>query len=139
MPSKYSQTINNMCEEFSLTDIWRVQNPDIQKYTRRENSKSGIVQSRLDYFLVSEEISYLIKDTSINIGLGSSKRGKGFWKFNNDLLTDKDYINLIKLCIKNIKDFVQIENTNQLWEYIKCQIRTETMIYSSARSKFFLA
>ena len=149
MPSKYSQTIKNMCVEFSLTDIWRVRNPDIQRYTRRENSKSGIVQSRLDYFLVSEGISYLIKDTSINIGLSSdhslirmalglsntSKRGKGFWKFNNDLLTDKDYINLIKLCIKNIKDSVQMENTNQLWEYIKCQIRTETMIYSSARSK----
>ena len=24
MPSKYSQTIKIMCEEFSLTDIWRV-------------------------------------------------------------------------------------------------------------------
>ena len=94
----------------------------------RENSKSGIVQSRLDFFLISEWISYLIKDTSINIEHGSdhslirivlglcktSKRGKDFWKFNNDLLTDNDYVNLIKLCIKNIKDCVQMENTNQL-------------------------
>ena len=30
MPLKYSQTIKNICEEFLLTDIWRVQNPDIQ-------------------------------------------------------------------------------------------------------------
>lgn len=28
-----------------------------------------------------------------------------------------------------------MENKNQLWEYVKCQIRTDTMVYSSKRSK----
>ena len=28
-----------------------------------------------------------------------------------------------------------MENQNQLWEFAKCQIRTETMVYSSKRLK----
>ena len=28
-----------------------------------------------------------------------------------------------------------MENKNQQWEFVKCKIRTETMIFSSARSK----
>ena len=69
--STYAQQISNMCTEYSLVDIWRVRNPIELKFTRRENSKLGIVQSRLDYFLISEGLSYLIKNSSINIGLCS--------------------------------------------------------------------
>ena len=28
-----------------------------------------------------------------------------------------------------------MDNKNQQWEFVKCKIRTETMIYSSTRSK----
>ena len=147
--SKYSENLKTICEEFSLIDIWRIRNPDTLRFTRRENSRLGIVQSRLDYFLITEGISYLIKNTTINIGLSSDhslirielelnatgKRGRGLWKFNNDLLTDQNYVKLIKTTIKNITNDIQMENKNQLWEYTKCQIRTDTMVYSSKRSK----
>ena len=99
--SKYSETLKNICEEFALIDIWRIRNPKTQKLIRRQNSRSGIVQSRLDYFLISESISYLVKNTKINLGLCSDhsligieleltvtgRRGRGLWKFNNDLQT----------------------------------------------------
>ena len=69
--SKYSENLQTIWEEFSLIDIWQIRNPDPQRFTRRENSRLAIVQSRLDYFLITEGISYLIKNTTINIGLSS--------------------------------------------------------------------
>ena len=47
----------------------------------------------------------------------SQNRGKGLWKFNNDLLTDPIYVQLIKDTIGNIKDNVNFENKNTLWDY----------------------
>ena len=108
--SQYTQLLKSMCEEYNLVDIWRVCNPTCNTFTHRENTRAGIVQSRLDYFLISEGLTYNIKKTYIKPGLSSdhslirldielsntNKRGRGFWKFNNDLLTDKVYINLIR-------------------------------------------
>ena len=66
----------------------------------------------------------------------TQKRGKGYWKFNNDLLTDTDYVEKIKQTINNIRmDNCNIANKNTLWEYIKCQIRTDTIDFSIKRAK----
>ena len=61
-PSKYAENINSFCEEYALSDLWRVRNPEKRSFTRRENSRNGIIQSRLDYWLVSIGLSYLIKN-----------------------------------------------------------------------------
>ena len=105
-------------------------------YTRRENSRNGIIHSRLDYWLVSISLSYLIKKVSIHPGnssghsliaitldlLNTQRRGKGFWKFNNSLLNDPVYISLIKETILNLKAEFITENKNTLWEFAKCKI-----------------
>ena len=51
--SRYSTSILNLVEEFNLTDIWRVRNPQASRFTRRECTRSGLVQSRQDYIFVS--------------------------------------------------------------------------------------
>ena len=56
--SVFSQNINYLCKEFSLIDIWRIRNPNTLKFTIVERSKNGIVQSRLDYWLVSLSLAY---------------------------------------------------------------------------------
>ena len=35
----------------------------------------------------------------LKIKLHENDRGKGYWKLNNTLLKDKDYVNIIKLQI----------------------------------------
>ena len=67
--------------------------------------------------------------------LNCIERGKGYWKFNNDLLLDKDYVNIIKTTINDIRTNVKLLDKNVLWEYTKCQIRTETISYSIKRAK----
>ena len=147
--STYANDWNNICNEFSLTDIWRVRNPDKRYFTRRQNSKKGIVQSRLDYWLISTGIAYLIKEVNIKPSYGSDhsiltmemkiintdKRGRGYWKFSNSLLTDIEYVNIIKQTINKLKNEVKMDNKNMLWEYLKCQMRTDTIIYAISKSK----
>ena len=76
------------------------------------------IQCRLDYFFLSKSFQYLTSDVKIvsSILLDHSavstlictdkkqyKRGPGFWKFNNSLLTDKSYVELIT---KSIPEYV---------------------------------
>ena len=86
-----------------------------------------------DYFLVSIGLTYLIRNVDILPGLSSDHsivtltvdiqdtniRGKGYWKFNNDLLLDNEYVNKIKNTINSIKQNItmplgicQMSNTN---------------------------
>ena len=149
LESNYAKKWNNICDEYSLLDLWRIRHPDDLIFTRRERCRGGLVQSRLDYWLISTSLSYLVKEMKIKPGFGSdhsiitisldlldtNKRGKGYWKFNNSLLTDKNYVELIKNTISSVNREVTMTDKNMLWEYLKCQIRTETMIYAGKKAK----
>ena len=147
--SKYSNTLVSVMEEFSLIDIWRIRNPQLLQFTRREGTRIGLVQSRLDYFLISSTVTAHVFNCTINPGFRSDhsivnlklelfdtqKRGKGYWKFNNKLLTDDVYINLIKKEIMEIKKQNFFSNKNTAWEFFKCQIRTITISYCISKAK----
>ena len=147
--SSYHTNLKQFILEFSLSDIWRLRNPDKEQFTWREKSRSGLIQCRLDYFLVSKALEYEIAQCNIKPGLlsdhsliclklilnKSQKWGKGTWKFNNMLLCDKQYVALIKESLQNIKNNVTFSNKNTFWEYIKCQLRTDTISYSIHKNK----
>ena len=149
--SRYSRYLQNSMEEHKLVDIWRLRNPNDLKFTRREKTRGGLVQSRLDYFLISESITYIVKKCLFKPGnksdhsliqisleiLGTQKRGPGHWKFNNKLLLDSSYISMVKNQLEDIKTNVEMENKNTLWDFTKCQIRSITIAYSKkiAREK----
>ena len=147
--SNYCKNLKHLIDEYMLVDIWRHRNKAVSQYTRRERSRNGIVQSRLDYWFVSNSLEYLIKNTVIKPGYRSDhsvivvelelietqSRGRGCWKFNNNLLNDKNYVSLIKDTISSILDNVTFDDKNLLWEYMKCQIRTETISYAGKKAK----
>ena len=147
--SSYRTNLIHFMEEYSLVDIWRLRNPNTKYYTRREKCRSGLVQSRLDYFLASRSLEFEISNCNIKPGLMSDHslikvelnmkktdhRGKGTWKFNNNLLRDKQYVTLVKETIQNIKQNVDFTNKNTFWEYLKCQIRSDTISFSILKQK----
>ena len=57
------EMIEKIMEDMDLIDIWRVYYPENKTYTWRR--KNPIKQSRLDYFLVSSELSTIVSDTNI--------------------------------------------------------------------------
>ena len=90
-----------------LIDIWRTLNPDRKRFTWR--SEKPCRASRLDYYLISEDILYLNPTSEIlnayksdhnmiklSITKSTQQRGKGIRKFNNALLENKDFIDMIK-------------------------------------------
>ena len=147
--SSYRNKVLDLMEEFDLVDIWRHRNLDKNQYTWRGKVKQGLVQSRLDFFLVSGSLEQQVNSADICPGLKSdhslinvsidivkiNKRGRGTWKFNNALLKDTMYISKMKETIHSVISSYNSNNKNMVWEYLKCQIRTDTMIYASEKAK----
>ena len=124
-------------------------NPKEKKFTWRDNTRVGLVQSRLDYFLVSRNLNYQISKCQLKPGLRSDhslikleiklvqtqQRGKGYWKFNNSMLHDKTYVTLIKEELKKLSTNCEIKDKSCFWDFVKCQIRTITISYSQGLAK----
>ena len=139
--------INDMIDSFNLIDIWRDMHPNARQYTWHSSHKPPIF-SRLDYFLISDNlknsvvscnhnISYKSDHSlvSLNIDLFNLTRGPGYFKLNNSLLLEAEYQEIIK---KNVNETVLINkesNPNTLWELIKGTVRNETIKYASKKTK----
>ena len=155
------ENILKIIEENEYIDVWRVLNENKMKYTvRRLNPVKK--QARLDFFIVSEDIFQLVTKSSIvsgyrtdhsgislKIKFQDAERGQGYWKFNNSLLKDKDYIKIVKDAIEETKD-IYANNNNTLGVNINNQyiiddqllletllftIRGETIKYSSRKKR----
>ena len=107
------EKVLDICIELNLVDIWRELNMEKTMYTWRKNN--GNKQARLDFFLISENLFVEVGETKIETGYrsdhsmitlklkGTSKiKGHTFWKFNNSLLKDKEYVEVVKNVISNI-------------------------------------
>ena len=145
--SSYQSSLLNFIDEFSLVDIWGIRNKSKSQCSWRGKGKTGLVQSRI--FLVSLSVGSDILNTAITPSIGTDRsiisvtlsisqtqpRGKGTWKFNNSLLKDKKYVNMVKKIIQETQVETSFTNKCLLWEFIKCKVRSETMVYSSHKAK----
>ena len=139
------KVINNIIEQFSLTDIWRLKNPSLFRSTWRSRD----VRCRLDYFLISLDLVSQTKTCEISPGfktdhsavickivLNPQPRGRGFWKFNVSLLKDDNYVSLIRETIQSVcNDHSNEMNPNLFWDFLKCELRSVTIAYSIQKSK----
>ena len=94
-------------DAFDLRDPFRGLYPNLKRYTWRK--RDPLKQTRLDHFLVSNNIMSFVENVVIQnsyrsdhigkmftISLSQIKKGRGLWKFNNSLLTDKQYVQFVK-------------------------------------------
>ena len=87
--------LHEIMSENDLCDIFRVRNPLECRFTWR--NKNPFKQRRLDFFLISDSLQELVKETDIIPSVQSdhsaiilkisrvneSERGRSYWKFNN--------------------------------------------------------
>ena len=124
------KTISENLEYFNLTDPFRELYPDLRKYTWRK--KNPIKQARLDFFLISNNLMFMVRKIDIensyrsdhsgvvlHMKINELKKGPGLWKFNNLLLRDKDYVKEIKKVITDVKiqysvPVYNVENINKI-------------------------
>ena len=99
---------NLMIEKLGLIDVWRMHHPS-----------AIIPYSKSDHCIVN-----------INIEINQQKRGPGFWKMNNSLLQNKDYVYFIKGVIKDIKNNDVDLDAQTLWDFCKNEIKHKTIEYA---------
>ena len=142
------QAICNFCRTLDLKDAWRYMHPKETLFTWHH--KSLKIHCRLDYFLVSTGIINQIKECKIIpvsfsdhaavsfsfLSEDYEKRGPGFFKFNNSLLEDKNFVEELNENIEKYKEkYGYLDDKRLYWEMIKMEIRSFTLFFSKRRSK----
>ena len=147
---KYSSiaALQSLADSLDMIDIWQCRNPNSKRFTFRQ--PTPLIQRRLDYIFISNTMQEAVEidiipaiktDYSaviLNILLQFSfKRGPSYWKFNNLLLSDKSYVELIQREINLILTDPPPELTDPRarWEFLKYKIKVFTRNYSANRNK----
>ncbi len=151
-PSKFdSHHYNPTIEEFngdnSLIEVWRHLHPNNKQYSwYKPNGKS---KSRIDYWLSTVEILNSVSESTISkapltdhcmieirINSADKKRGnKGYWKFNSNLITNKEYCSKVKEILTEIENSDTIDYFYKKWEFAKFRIREMSFKFSKEMLK----
>lgn len=140
-------SLTNLIKYHDLADPWREKNKNKRQYTWRR--KNGNEKSRIDFWLVEKNIMPLVIKTDIrpacikttdHLGISlklskKTKRGPGFWKFNNMYLKDQEYSNLICRLIENNSRKYQNESNKSFWELLKIDIKEASLKFAKAQSR----
>ena len=63
-------------------------------------------------------------------------RGPSYWKFNNSLLSDNEYIALLRSKIPEfVEKYKEVEDKGLFWEMVKIEIRGLTVRFSKFKAK----
>ena len=134
-------------EQFQLADIWRINNPDVMRFTWERTNPE--IRCRLDFFLISESLCPNVLEAEIHPGYRTdhrmitvkinnttNPRGPGFWKLNTNFLTESEYVELIKKTIQDVsKEYKGHREVDKilLWDVIKMEIRAASIKYAKAK------
>ena len=138
--------LQHFMDEMMLTDCWRMLNPDKRIYYWYR-SKPNFQASRLDYFIVNHgllskcessiEPGFATDHSLITLTLHINKveRGRGYWKFNNSLLKDIEFLKHINSEIEDLCASFYHENIDIRWEEIKELLTEEAQSWSRNKAK----
>ena len=140
--NRSKEVLINIMETLNLQDIWRVRNGDNKQYTwfkmSRHNEQKG---SRIDFALTDkgldvENVTFFpvafTDHRAVFLAIKTDtgrERGKGYWKFNNMLLHDVNFVHFMN---NVITEFVEtpIDDPILKWTSLKETIRKSTRKYS---------
>ena len=136
------QMLNELCDQLSLSDVWRSHNPDSRRYLwyktdlNRRHETPSVTASRLDYALVSKALCGQVHDTFylngihtdhsaffLGIQLEDLERGPSYWKLNTSLLTNQETVEKIKSCINEVLWEYKLIDPCERWEVIKAKVK----------------
>ena len=147
-PSNYRNLLLTTMEAFDLVDIQRVRHPQLRKYSYV--SKALKLKSRIDFFLVAQNLTRFVKRSDIYPSVApdhqaiymsllwrnETPRGPGLWKFNNTLLDDDQYLaNIRETYVSACDMHSAVKDKRLFWEMLKMEFRSTTISYSKNKSK----
>ena len=143
------KSLCSLKSDFTLIDIWRKRNPRKILFTWSNSDSSQM--SRIDLFLISKPLSFntvscdilpcVLSDHDfvyLEISVNDlPSRKANVWRFNNSLLSDLDFRELLSCAITNFKS--KIPDFNSLrdwWDRLKIEIRNVCMNYGVRQKRF---
>ena len=136
-------SIENIQNEFSLHDIWRIKNPNTRSYTWSKSSP--FIFCRLDYWLISDNLNDSVTQVDVVASIKTdhssiilelenikeSRKGPGFWKLNTSLLDRPDYLDMINSELPNwLDDAKDLSGNRAKWDWLKFKIKTSSITHS---------
>ena len=134
--------------ENDLGDIYTLRFPDEKCFTWR--SKTPFKQRRLDYFLISDSLQDLVNaieiipsvqsdHSALKMKISSStegSKGPSYWKFNNTLILDVEYVNNMKSKIPEFyRESLVLQDPVLRWEFLKYRIRQYSMKVAKQKAR----
>ena len=144
--TNYRTSLVSLMDELNLIDIYRQIHPIAKSFTYE--SKPLNLKSRIDFFLISRPLSSCVKNVEIRTSIAPDHkavflnievkseftRGPGLWKFNNTLLEDESYKDLIEFYYPQILNkYSEVTDKQLLWELIKMELRAKTIKFSKQK------
>ena len=133
-----SKNYQLLCDNPQVIDAWRFLHPHNKEYTWNNNAFTH--KSRIDFWLLSANAVQFFSDISIGYSplsdhrfitisltgsTDSCKRIRGYWKFNNKLLSDKKGIEMVVNVASIFED--DSKSHTQRWEVFKLMVRQIAM------------
>ena len=122
-------------------------NEDIREFSWSRTTTGIFIARRLDYIFLNEAALNLATSTQLlsfpstdhrgvrlSLNLSESKRGPGYYKFNNSLLNDKTFIAEMKQLIREFLYEDKINDPIYTLELLKIKIREKSISYSKMKS-----
>ena len=138
---------NNVIKSNDLIDAWRVCNPYKKEYSWKRNNP--LTARRLDYiFTIGHHVHHLSESEILTLPRSDHRavlakfeisefpRGPSYYKFNNNLLTDINFVTEMRsLIAKTALELTEQKvNPNENWEAIKVAMREKSIDYSKTKS-----
>ena len=140
--------LRSLCmDELNLVDILRIKNSSKRCFTYESSALK--MKSRIDFFLISKSPISSTKTADIKTAIApdhkairlflqfeNKKKDPGLWKFNNSLLNDDTFVNLITTNYPIIcRKYAHLTNLKLKCEMIKMEIRSLTIPYAKNKAK----
>ena len=143
-PIHTSCVLHSFAEESELVDVYRVHNPITRRVTHIRGSYN--TGKHLDYILLAGYFLNMVEEAevlpkmfsdhnaiSVMLQFNRNPEGKGYWKFQDALLANENYLNFIKQQIKQTVEVNKNSTTPEvLWDTVKCSIRESTCRFLKA-------
>ena len=129
---KAVRVIKEFMENLELEDIWRIKNPTMKQMSwhRRKPYSSQKTGSRINFALVCTPLTNVVDKIKYSYGHKTDHgmltlellqkknvRGPGYWKFNRQLLHDKQFVKKANKIIERAEEKLQPSTPDNIFEW----------------------
>ena len=128
--NRSAEVVKELMKTYYLEDVWRSRNVNEQQYSWLKLNKVESKGSRIDLCLSSvglsiENIIFFPSSHTdhraiyVSLKTNQIKRGRGYWKFNNSLLRNTDFLDYMNRNLQRDLDSLTQSDPISRWSFLK--------------------